>query len=233
MHIAIVEDNPDLRTELEYLLTHSGYTVTAVSTAADFYRCLNAADGGIDVVLLDLGLPDEDGLSVARKIKGIPGMVVIMLTARGHLKDRVDGLESGADAYLTKPVNVMELIAVIESVTRRVRVERGVNQPAGVADQFSIDSSGRRLFLPDGNTVSLTRSEGVVIKVLSGYGMETVSRRSISEALGQDYMHYDERRLEAIISRLRKKLRESYPEMEVIKAARGIGYQLLVPVEQV
>ena len=231
MNVAIVEDNPDLRAELEFLLSHSGCQVETMFSARALYRYLEKRPA-LDILILDLGLPDEDGIEVAKKLKGTPGLGIIMLTARGHLQDRIEGLESGADVYLTKPVDVSELIAVMESVYRRLQIESSeaeYNDP--VKESFRLDSSGRVLHLPRSKEVSLTRSEGTILKILSQSGVEPVSRKLLSEALGQDYMQYDERRLEAIISRLRRKLKEAYPDAEIIKAARGVGYQLLVAVQ--
>ena len=230
MKIAVVEDNPDLREELEFLISHAGHQVESMFSAKSLYRLLEA-DQHFDVLILDVGLPDECGFTIAEKLKGTPGLGIIILTARGHIQDRIRGLEMGADAYLTKPVDVTELLAVINSIYRRLQVEKLSLQPPKEVTGFHLDGSCRKLFLSDDGQITLTRSEGTILKILAQHGREPVSRRKISEALGYDYLHYDERRLEAIISRLRKKLKDGCPETEIIKAARGIGYQLLETVE--
>ena len=230
MKIVIVEDNPDLRAELEFLLSHAGHKVESMFSARSLYRRLEF-DHGFDILILDLGLPDEDGLNVAKKLKGTPGLGIVILTARGHVQDRIRGLKMGADAYLTKPVDVTELIAVIESVYRRLQVERPLVRSSEQAFSIRLDESCRKLYLAEGGEVALTRSEGTLLKILAHNQCEPVSRRELSEALGQDYMQYDERRLEAIISRLRKKMKGVCPDADIIKAARGIGYQLLEIVE--
>ncbi|MTI12538.1 response regulator transcription factor [Sansalvadorimonas verongulae] len=224
MDVAIVEDNPDLRLELEFLLKHAGHHVSSFSCARLFYAFMEGKPA-LDIVVLDLGLPDEDGLSVAHKLKGTPGLGVVMLTARGGLSDRIQGFESGADIYLTKPVDVAELNAVMESIHRRIRVESQIGENA------RLQSSGRRLILGSGEVIDLTAAEGLIMKALAGSGFAAVSRKRLSEALGQDYMNYDERRLEAIVSRLRKKLKKVSPTTEFIKAARGLGYQLTVQID--
>ncbi|WP_281647729.1 response regulator transcription factor [Parendozoicomonas sp. Alg238-R29] len=230
MNIAVVEDNQDLRFELEFLLTHHGHSVSSFSDAGNFWRFLDNKPP-LDMLVLDLGLPDEDGLSVAEKLKGMPGLGVVMLTARGALSDRIEGFERGADVYLTKPVNVSELNAVMESIRRRISAERELNVPPDSFEKSTVlKQSGRQLILPNGQAVGLTAAEGTVLKVLVREGLQPVSRRTLSEALGQDYINYDERRLEAIVSRLRKKLKAEYSEVEFIKAARGVGYQLTVLV---
>lgn len=230
MNVVIVEDNPDLRSELEFLLSHLGHKVHSFATAGGFYHFIEQKPF-IDIVVLDLGLPDEDGLAVAKRLKGIPGLGIVMLTARGALSDRIQGFESGADVYLTKPVDVGELNAVMESIRRRMQAERKVSDVV-IPDGIRLDSSGRQLMLANGEVVSLTAAEGTIMKTLVSSGLEAVSRKRLSEALGQDYMLYDERRLEAIVSRLRKKLKEASPEVDFIKAARGIGYQLTVKIDE-
>ena len=224
MKVAIVEDNGDLRSELEFLLTHAGHQVSSFPSAGLFLGFM-AKKPALDIVILDLGLPDEDGLTVAHKLKGTPGLGIVMLTARGSLSDRIQGFESGADVYLTKPVDVAELSAVMESISRRIKVERQVDGDA------RLESSGRRLILGNGEEVGLTAAEGIIMKSLAQSSFEAVSRKTLSEALGQDYMNYDERRLEAIVSRLRKKLKNASPNTEFIKAARGLGYQLTIQVD--
>ena len=230
MNVAIVEDNSDLRSELEFLLSHSGHKVRSFATAGAFYQFMEQKPS-LDIVVLDLGLPDDDGLNVAETLKGTPGLGIVMLTARGALSDRIQGFESGADVYLTKPADVAELNAVMESINRRMLAER--SQIEGAVNSYSarLDSSGRQLVFITGEVVGLTAAEGTIMKTLVQSGVQAVSRKRLSEALGQDYMLYDERRLEAIVSRLRKKLKEVTPEVDFIKAARGVGYQLTEKVD--
>ncbi|MGI9273485.1 MAG: response regulator transcription factor [Endozoicomonas sp.] len=230
MRITVVEDNPDLRYELEFLLKHAGYQVSSLAEASALYQYLETGPE-TDILLLDLGLPDEDGLQVARKVQR-PGLGIIMLTARGTLRERVEGLNTGADAYLVKPVDFSELVAVMNSVHRRLRPQTGETGIQPLQPHLQLDPARRNLLLPGAPLLELTAAEGIVLDTLSDQPFIPVSRQALCQSLGHDYLDYDERRLEAIISRLRRKLKQALPDVKCIKAARGVGYQLLLPIEK-
>jgi DNA-binding response OmpR family regulator len=239
MLITIVEDDQDLLSELTFLLQYGGHQVTALSTASEFYRYRENTDD-IDILLLDLGLPDEDGLVLAKKLKegqlqGVKGMGIVMFTGRDSLAERLVGLAAGADAYLIKPVDIRELMAVIEGIHRRIKVEHsnsdGRNETrTTIAQHWQLAPGKRRLYKPDGGLINLTAAEGTILNSLTEGAPDPVSRQQLAESLGQDYWHYDERKLEAIVSRLRRKLQGANDQRNNIKAARGRGYQLLINI---
>ena len=228
MRIAIVEDNPDLRYELEFLLEDAGYQVKGFADASALYHYLGT-EPELDILLLDLGLPDEDGLKVARKVKR-SHLGIIMLTARGALSERVEGLNTGADAYLVKPVDFSELMAVMNSVYRRLKPDSEQDDLGRSQKPIQLDPAKRNLILPGTKVIELTAAEGIVLDKLSEQPYTAVSRQALCKSLGHDYIDYDERRLEAIISRLRRKLKQEFPGSDCIKAARGVGYQLLFQI---
>lgn len=226
MHITLIEDNYDLREEIVFLLQHAGYQVEGFSCAYDFYRYFSLS-AKMNILLLDLGLPGEDGLLVAKKLKGTAGLGIIMLTARGSLSERISGLDHGADVYLTKPVDMRELIAVIESVKRRLTAEIPVDIKNSDSASWCLDDAKRNLKTSCGQHIELTATEGQILYTLAKVSPKPVSRKSLTESIGENYAYYDERRLETIISRLRRKLKLTGSKSSAIKAARGQGYQLL------
>ncbi len=181
-------------------------------------------------------MPDEDGLDIARKLEGVSGLGIVMLTARGEMQDRIRGLDSGADAYLTKPVDINELLAVIQSIYRRIKTEANAADAPVTKNEneqkLCLDASKRCVYLPQGGVLELTAKEGTLLYVLAQSAPAPVSRRALTESLGVDFLHYDERRLEAAMSRLRKKLTDVCLNDEVVLiAARGKGYQLVIDIQ--
>lgn len=229
MYITLIEDNRDLREEIVFLLQHSGYQVEGFSCAYDFYRYFKSSPR-INVLLLDLGLPDDDGLTIAKKLQGTKGLGIIMLTARGSLSERITGLNHGADVYLTKPVDINELIAVIESVKRRLTAEVETDITTIDSAIWRLDNAKRNLKKTCGQHIPLTATEGQILYTLAKVAPKPVSRKSLTESIGENYIHYDERRLETLISRLRRKLKLTGSPSATIKAARGQGYQLLFEI---
>ncbi|KGK43284.1 hypothetical protein LH51_01235 [Nitrincola sp. A-D6] len=214
--VAVLEDNDALREELVYLLISEGYHIESFGEAAAFM--LAHTQEAYDILILDLGLPDVDGIDLARELSARREETgIIMLTARGELSDRIDGLSAGADTYLTKPFEYDELLAHISALLRRICMKRA----QGV---WQIDAARQQLEAPDtGAVFELTASEVVLLVELAKKHPSHVSRAELIRALGEDFMLYDERRLEKLISRLRTKLLESF-NASPIKAIRGKGY---------
>lgn len=222
--IALVEDNESLRTELMFHLTCAGHTVTGLADGAALD--LHLASQPCRLVVLDLGLPGEDGLSICERLRrDRPELGIVMLTARGMAHDRLAGLQGGADAYLIKPAPAEELLAVITNLLRRL--DAAVSTPAAPAWRFN----QRKLTLtaPNGEILTLTHAEGLLLQTLQRNAPAPASRRQLVEALGGNYLDFAEHRLEVAISRLRRKLAQASPESEAIRAARGVGYLLVQP----
>ncbi len=223
--IAVLEDNAALREEIAFLLQNEGFEVIGFGTAADFL--LAHDDNPFALLLLDLGLPDQDGTEVARMLTHSRDDIgIIMLTARDSLRERVNGLMVGADAYLGKPFELTELLAHIHGLIRRKSYYRE-------GARWRLDLGTQQLSAPHVRApIDMTSTEARIMRLLVQYHPEYVSRRDLVAGLGEDYRIYDDRRLEQIMSRLRKKIREG-SDSSPIKAVRGRGYVFSEPIELV
>lgn len=223
--IVVVEDNADLLDEvLFHLGREPGWSVAGVGDGKALDALL--ASQGADVLVLDLGLPGEDGLQIARRLAR-PDLGIVMLTARGALDQRITGLESGADAYLVKPVNMRELAAVVHSVCRRLPA---ADAPvAAAADAAWVFYPARwQLQAPGGELLTLTAAENRVMQALAESAGAAVPRQQLAATQGKVSFDFDFRRLESTISRLRRKLEASNGERESpLRAARGVGYAFI------
>ncbi|TAN78465.1 MAG: response regulator transcription factor [Gallionella sp.] len=226
IRIALVEDNADLLDDLAFNLRQSGYQVAPLpdGVALDAWLAKNE----VDVLVLDLGLPGENGWSIAQRMRRArAGMGIIMLTAHGALDQRIKGLEQGADAYLVKPVDMRELAATIRTVARRLNIPDSVAaSPPQI--HWILHTARMSLKPPDGNDIPLTHSECRILQVVAQADGNLVHRKTLIEALGEDYHQYDERRLEALISRLRRKLAAHHPPGVPVRGVKGHGYLFTV-----
>lgn len=186
-----------------------------------------------DLIILDIGLPGEDGFAIARRMRAEPSsksLGIIMLTAHGELNHRVLGLTIGADTYLVKPVDFLELRACIESLSRRLAVAKA--PIAGGCWRYS--PAQWELSSPSGARIKLTLTEKKIVEILIRDPGTAVKRREIvAIGLGESPAEYDERRLEATISRLRRKIAQFHTHSQPIQAAHGIGYAFTEPVVSV
>ncbi|MDX3655941.1 response regulator transcription factor [Streptomyces sp. ID05-26A] len=218
MRVLVVEDDDRVARGLLTALRHAGYEVHRVATAADALRAAPA-----DVVLLDLGLPDGDGLDVLRELRHRPGTAVITVTARGEERERVLGLRAGADDYVVKPFGTSELLARIEAVLRRTRTHRAEPEAEGPLQigPLRIIASTRAATL-DGEPLSLTRKEFDLLALLAARKGEVVSRDFIVDQVWQAHWEAPSRTLDTHIAALRNKL-GGHVKIETV---RGVGYRL-------
>ncbi|QOT76835.1 response regulator transcription factor [Cupriavidus basilensis] len=228
--IALVEDNERLRMELAFHLTHAGYAVASLADAAALDAHL--ASQPCRLLILDLGLPDEDGLSICERLRRTrPDLGIVMLTARGMAHHRLAGLRGGADAYLVKPARTEELLLVIANLLRRldpVTPDAPLPPAAGApAPAWCLDARRLMAITPDGNPLPLTRVEGQLLRALRRRAPDPAGRRQLVEALGGNYLDFDEHRLDVAISRLRGKLSQAWPHGPAIRTVRGVGYLLV------
>lgn len=222
LNIALVEDNDDLRDLLTRDITKAGYTVHATECAEDLDDLVSHTS--IDLLILDLNLPGEDGLSIALRYKRAnPDLYIIMLTARGREQDRIIGYESGADVYLTKPISSSELMAAIGTVSRRVLKQH---------DLIDIILNVRGMTLTGHTTIALNRQEVVMLKALIESPNGNLPYFRLLELCGEtEFNDYTKAALEVRIVRLRKKLAEAGIEGKTIRAIRGEGYHLLARIK--
>jgi DNA-binding response OmpR family regulator len=219
VHILLVEDDDRVAAALRPALHRHGMTTTRLE------RGRGAVDhlAGVDVVLLDLGLPDADGVDVCRAIRQASDVPVIVVTARGDVEDRIVGLHSGADDYVVKPYDVGELVARIHAVQRRrgpteaEPADRVVTTDDGVAIDL-----GRHTVTVDGTEITLTRKEFQVLALLAAArGTVCTRTRIVAEVWGRSWPGAN-RTLDVHVATLRTKLGRP----ELVQTVRGVGYRL-------
>ncbi|BDM25288.1 response regulator transcription factor [Pseudomonas sp. LRP2-20] len=228
--LLVVDDDDEIRELLCDYLTDAGYTVLAAADGEGMRAQLAASK--VDLVVLDLMLPGEDGLSLCRQLQATPGLAVIILSAKGSTLDRIIGLEVGADDYLAKPFEPRELIARIKAVLRRPqRLDIAAEEVAAEAQRFagfSLDHVKRLLTRPDGATLTLPRSDYRVLRELLEANNRVVSRDQLTRsAFGRDH-HPDDRSVDMCISRLRQQLRRAPASDIQILTIRNEGYLLSI-----
>ncbi|MEV0680512.1 response regulator transcription factor [Actinosynnema sp. NPDC050436] len=217
MRILVVEDDDRVARGLLTALRHAGYEVHRAATAT---AALTAPPA--DVVLLDLGLPDRDGLDVLRELRHRPGTAVITVTARGEERERVLGLRAGADDYVVKPFGTAELLARIEAVLRRTRSARAAGDHGDrlTLGALTLDPATREAAV-DGAAVPLTRKEFDLLALLVGRAGTVVSRDLIVDQVWQSHWEAPSRTLDTHIAALRGKVGHAVR----IETVRGVGYR--------
>jgi two-component system OmpR family response regulator len=234
-HIVAVDDDAIVRQLIADYLGQNGYRVTAVADGRAMQSVLETEV--VDLIVLDLKLQLEDGMTLARRLRDESAIPIIMLTGRRDEADRVMGLELGADDYLTKPFSPRELLARIRTVLRRRRAEVRQGRPEGVRayrfDRWELNLNTRRLRSGDGAPVPLSNGEFSLLVVLLGAPQRILSR---DQLLDLSRLHNDEvfnRSVDVQIMRLRRKIEVDPAQPRFIKTERGAGYVFAVPVETV
>lgn len=236
-HILVVDDDREIRVLLSGYLAKQGYRAT---TAADGHEMREALAGhAIDLIILDLMLPGEDGLALCRWVRAQSNVPVIMLTARGEEIDRIVGLEMGADDYLPKPFNPRELVARIKAVLRRMEAPSGGLAEGGAARRqdgiltfagWRLDVGARRLTAPDGVLVPLSAGEFDLLAAFTSHPQRVLSRDYLLDlAKGREAQPFD-RSIDVQVSRLRRKIEEDPSNPQLITTVRGGGYIFTAPV---
>jgi DNA-binding response OmpR family regulator len=227
MFIAILERDPAARAQLLAPLQKAGHHVTDVPYAATLTRHIAAHP--CDIVLVSSYEPHADTQATIARLRARRRLGIVVLVDAEQPEARIAALESGADVCITRPYDPREIAATVESLARRIRDSQDHHaaepdiEPAKPSDAWLLVSRKWLLLSPDGEQVQLTATECSLLSLLLAHAGKPVSRREIVTALGYDYRHYDERRLEALVSRLRRKLgRQS--EGTPIRVAHGFGY---------
>lgn len=233
LHLAVLDDEEDITRLLATYLQGHGFRVSQLHRGPDLLA-LMARDAPV-LVLLDLGLPGEDGFAIARQLREHWQCGLVIVTGRGDAVDKVVGLEVGADDYLSKPFSPRELLARIKSVLRRSkalppnlwREELRWFRFAG----WTLDAVTRNLTAPDGVVVPLSATEFKLLRTLLDHPGQVLTRDQLIELmLSRDADPFD-RALDVQVSRLRQRLREDAREPAIIKTVRGQGYVLAAVVE--
>ena len=227
-HILFVEDDGEIRALVARFLGDNSFRVTVARDGKEMDRAL--AVSRIDLLILDIMLPKEDGLSLCRRVRATSALPIIMLTARGSEIERVVGLEMGADDYLTKPFSTFELLARIRAVLRRAQ-----SVPSAPRDQQStrltfagwkLDLGSRRLHAADGTRVALTGGEFELLVAFCEHPNRVLTRDQLLDLTRSRAPSLFDRSIDVQVSRLRRKLRS--PNNEIIRTIRNEGY-LFVP----
>ncbi len=233
-HILIVDDDREIRDLLARFLLKHGFRVTVAAEGREMRRVL--ADRGIDLIVLDLMLPGEDGLSLCRTLRAESDIPIIMLTAMGEETDRIVGLEMGADDYLPKPFNPRELLARIKAVFRRVNgLPSSREEEDGKVfffDGWRFEADTRDLLSPNGIMVRLSGGEFGLLHAFVTHPGRVLSRDQLLDlARGRDAQPFD-RSMDVQVSRLRRKIEGDPKKPVLIKTVRGGGYMFTPKVEK-
>lgn len=233
-HILVVDDHREIRDLVSRALVKEGFRVSAAGDGKAMRKVL--ADGRIDLILLDLMLPGEDGLSLCRALRAESNVPIIMLTAKGEEVDRVIGLELGADDYMAKPFGKRELIARIKAVLRRSHAESAA-EPKRRPQRFHFDrwifnTDARELVRADGVGVPLSTGEYDLLLALVERPQRVLSRDQLLDlARGRSAAALD-RSIDTQVSRLRKKIEEDPSDPKIIQTVWGGGYVFTPAVRQ-
>jgi two-component system OmpR family response regulator len=221
--ILVVDDDPGVREVLTEFLSRHGFEVRSAGDAREMDSALEADSA--DLVVLDLMMPGEDGLSVCRRLAAASGPPVIMLSAMGEETDRIVGLELGADDYLPKPCNPRELLARVRAVLRRRREPSAAAAAAAAAtfDGWRLDLVRRRLTSPQGVAVELSSGEFNLLRVLVERPERVLTRDQLLDLARGGSSEAFDRSIDVQISRLRRKLDDGSGR-ELIRTVRGEGY---------
>jgi two-component system OmpR family response regulator len=233
-HLLVVDDQREIRDLLNAYLSKHGYRVSTAHNAAAARQALTTS--AIDLVVLDIVMPGEDGLSLCRFLRETTGVPIILLTAVTEDTDRVVGLEMGADDYVTKPFNPRELLARVKAVLRRTHVLPLLQQPLASStlhfDGWTLNVRQRELIGEDGNAVPLSTAEFQLLSAFLNHPYTVLSRNQLLDlTCGRDAAVFD-RSIDNQISRLRKKIEVDPKQPTLIKTHWGGGYSFTAEVKR-
>jgi two-component system OmpR family response regulator len=234
-HILIVDDHREIRDLVARALAREGFRVSAAADGRAMRKLM--ADSRVDLILLDLMLPGEDGLSLCRTLRAESDTPIIMLTAKGDEVDRVIGLEMGADDYLPKPFGSRELVARIRAVLRRTRNRAEPAPPERRPrryrfDRWELDTGARELLRDDGVTIPLSTGEFDLLMVMVERPQRVLSREQLLDLAGRRSANVLDRSIDTQVSRLRKKLEIDAGDPKIIKTVWGGGYMFTPTVSR-
>jgi hemerythrin-like metal-binding protein len=225
LRVAVVEGDRDLREEIVFFLSHVGHHAVGLESGAALNQ--HMMNVGSDVLVLDLGLPDIEGFDLLDRYADRRDVAIVVMTVQTCTEDRIAGYRHGADAYLSKPIDMRELVAVIDHTAQRLYAP-AESHP----DTWRLSSLKRRLFAPDGTEIELTELQ-TRLMLLFAPGRRTLQRTEIANTFVPDETHPEhalDERIETAISRLRRKFDEHGIREAPIKTVRGVGYLFSAPL---
>jgi two-component system OmpR family response regulator len=233
-HLLVVDDHREIRDSLHAYLSKHGYRVSTAESAAVARRVLLSS--GIDLVVLDIMMPGEDGLALCRSLRETTRLPIILLTAMSEDTDRVVGLEMGADDYVTKPFNPRELLARIKAVLRRTHTMPPQRQPLASDtvrfDRWTLDVRRRELMGADGVAVPLSTAEFVLLSAFLNHPHMVLSRDQLLDLTRGREAEVFDRSIDNQVSRLRKKIEADPKRPTCIKTHWGGGYSFTAEVQR-
>lgn len=238
-HILVVDDDHRVRKLLQRYLGDEGFRVSVAEDGASMRRRL--AESAFDLIFLDLVLPGEDGLTLARELRATSDVPIVMLTGKGKMVDRVIGLELGADDYIVKPFHLREVLARVRTVLRRAAGRSSAGKPStddvATGDRlrfegWALDLGRRELGAPDGRPVALTTAEFDLLAAFARNANRVLDRDRLMDLVrNRDWTPYD-RSIDTQVARLRKKIEADPGNPRLIKTVRGVGYVFTPAVER-
>ncbi|MBO6552023.1 MAG: response regulator [Roseitalea sp.] len=232
-HILVVDDHREIRDAVSRYLEKNGMRATTARDAVEMDNKLKS--GRFDLIVLDIMMPGEDGLSVCRRLSAESDVPILFLTALAEETDRIVGLELGADDYLSKPFNPRELLARIKAILRRAeRRESSAGELSGRLVAFSgwtLDTDSRRLCADNGNEIDLTSSEFKLLTVFLERPRMVLSRDQLLDLTAGRAAPPLDRTIDNQVSRLRRKIEQDPSRPQIISTVRGDGYSLTADVE--
>ncbi|EHK78932.1 putative response regulator protein [Sinorhizobium meliloti CCNWSX0020] len=225
-HILVVDDDSRIRQMLSRYFEEEGYRVTLAGDGQEMRDCLDKQS--IDIILLDLVLPGEDGLTLARDLRARSDVPLIMLTGRDDVVDRVVGLEVGADDYIAKPFHLREVLARVRGVLRRRQPQASATVDLASEvysfEGLRLDIARRQLTSDDGNEILLTTGEFDMLCVLVKHAGRVLQRELLMDLTRGRNLEAFDRTIDAQIARLRRKIERDASQPALIKSVRGVGY---------
>jgi DNA-binding response OmpR family regulator len=221
--VLVIEDEADLQEALVTYLNIEGFTADGVSSLSAASQWIRTHQ--FDVLILDLGLSDGDGLQWLVQNEMLRQKGVIITTARGDSKQRIEGIRSGADVYLVKPIQLEELASLVSNLMRRIQ--------APTLPQWTLSKMNWTLNSPTGVPVKLTHSEAVLLQKMADHPGQAIARQDLVISLGHNPETYDFRRMEILVRRLRNKIRDALGDELPLETVHKVGYAFTSPLKVV
>lgn len=224
-HLLIVDDDERIRGLLQKFLMRNGFLVSTARDAGHARRILAGLD--FDLIVMDVMMPGEDGISLTKSIRETSQTPILLLTAKGETKDRITGLEAGADDYLAKPFEPKELLLRINAILRRMPETGAVDTTPKVLHLGAIRYDIERGEMWQGeDLIRLTATESQLMRIFAASVGEAVTRAKLVEDLGRDRGQAQERAVDVQITRLRRKIEADSKQPRYLQTVRGAGYML-------
>ncbi|QIK79165.1 response regulator [Sphingomonas piscis] len=227
-HIAVVDDEPDIRGLVQNYLTRHGFAVSQAEGGAALRALM--AERPVDLVILDVNMPEQDGVSIARELRAAGRVGIIMLTANSDSVDKVVGLEVGADDYVTKPFDPRELLARVRSVLRRAATPEAPAATLGrevVVGEVRLNLDSRKMFAADGSEMPLTAMEFDLLRTFVEHPNRVLTRDQLLDLAHSKEPDVFDRSVDTRIVRLRQKVEKDPRRPQALKTVRGAGYMFV------